>query len=113
MKFLDNLQLQTEKPFVQASLIIGAVFVVNLGSLMVKSTGLVDVTNRFAWLNAASFMLFFAVLNSIYSLTAKSVPHYWGISMYSFMIVASISGLQAYLSRVFRLQMQALICGYT
>ncbi|MEY3322777.1 MAG: hypothetical protein RLZZ417_2360 [Bacteroidota bacterium] len=97
MKFLDNLQLQTEKPFVQASLIIGAVFVVNLGSLMVKSTGLVDVTNRFAWLNAASFMLFFAVLNSIYSLTAKSVPHYWGISMYSFMIVASISGLQAYL----------------
>ena len=97
MKFLDNLQLQTEKPFVQASLIIGAVFVVNLGSLMVKSTGLVDVTNRFAWLNAASFMLFFAVLNSIYSLTAKSVPHYWGISMNSFMIVASISGLQAYL----------------
>ena len=97
MKFLDNVQLQTEKPFVQASLIIGAVFVVNLGSLMVKSTGLVDVTNRFAWLNAASFMLFFAVLNSIYSLTAKSVPHYWGISMYSFMIVASISGLQAYL----------------
>lgn len=97
MKFLDKLQLQTEKPFIQASLIIGAVLVVNIVSLMVKSTGLVDVTNRFAWLNAASFMLFFAVLNSIYSLTAKSVPHYWGLSMYSFMIVASVSGLQAYL----------------
>jgi len=97
MRFLENLLLHTEKPFVQASLVIMTVFLVNIISLIVKSTGLIEVSNRFAWLNAASFMLFFAVLNSIYSLTAKSVPHYWGLSMYSFMIVASLSGLQAYL----------------
>lgn len=94
---IQPLFLHTAKPFVQALLIVGAVFVVNIGSLMIKSTGLVEVTNRFAWLNAASFMLFFAVLNSLYALTAKSVPHYWGLSMYSFMFVAGISGLQAYL----------------
>jgi len=97
MRFLENLLLHTEKPFVQASLVIMTVFLVNIISLIVKSSGLIEVSNRFAWLNAASFMLFFAVLNSIYSLTAKSVPHYWGLSMYSFMIVASLSGLQAYL----------------
>ena len=97
MRFLENLLLHTEKPFVQASLVVMTVFLVNITSLLVKSTGIIEVSNRFAWLNAASFMLFFAVLNSIYSLTAKSVPHYWGLSMYSFMIVASLSGLQAYL----------------
>lgn len=96
MKFLDKLLLQSEKPFVQAIMVIIAVFVVNIVSLLVKSTGLIEITNRFAWLNAASFMLFFAVLNSIYSITAKSVPHYWGLSMYSFMLVAVISGVQAY-----------------
>lgn len=96
MKLLDKLLVDTERPFIQALMVICAVFVVNILSLVVKSTGLIDVSNRFAWLNAASFMLFFAVLNSIYSITAKSVPHYWGLSMYSFMLVGSVSGLQAY-----------------
>jgi len=96
MAFLSNFLHNIEKPLIQAAAIIVSVFVVNIGSLLVKATGLVDVTNRFPWLNAASFMLFFAVLNSIYSITAKSVPHYWGLSMYSFMIVAGVSGLQAW-----------------
>lgn len=96
MAFLSNFLHNIEKPLIQAAAIIVSVFAVNIGSLLVKATGLIDVTNRFPWLNAASFMLFFAVLNSIYSITAKSVPHYWGLSMYSFMIVAGVSGLQAW-----------------
>lgn len=96
MPLFSNFQYNIEKPLIQAATIIASVFVVNIGSLLVISTDLISVTNRFPWLNAASFMLFFAVLNSIYSITAKSVPHYWGISMYSFMIVAGVSGLQAW-----------------
>lgn len=96
MTLLSNFKYDIEKPLIQAATVIASVFVVNIGSLMVIATGLIDVTNRFPWLNAASFMLFFAVLNSIYSITAKSVPHYWGLSMYSFMIVAGLSGLQAW-----------------
>jgi hypothetical protein len=96
MPLLSNFKYDIEKPLIQAATVIASVFVVNIGSLMVIATGLIDVTNRFPWLNAASFMLFFAVLNSIYSITAKSVPHYWGLSMYSFMIVAGLSGLQAW-----------------
>lgn len=96
MPLLSNFQYNIEKPLIQAATIIASVFVVNIGSLLVIATDLISVTNRFPWLNAASFMLFFAVLNSIYSITAKSVPHYWGISMYSFMIVAGVSGLQAW-----------------
>lgn len=96
MAFLSNFVHNIEKPLIQAAAIIVSVFVVNIGSLLVKATGLIDITNRFPWLNAASFMLFFAVLNSIYSITAKSVPHYWGLSMYSFMLVAGVSGLQAW-----------------
>lgn len=96
MAFLSNFLHNIEKPLIQAAAIIVSVFVVNIGSLLVKATGLIDITNRFPWLNAASFMLFFAVLNSIYSITAKSVPHYWGLSMYSFMLVAGVSGLQAW-----------------
>ena len=96
MGLLTKFQFNIEKPLVQAAIIIASVFVVNIGSLMVIATGWIEVTHRFPWLNAASFMLFFAVLNSIYSITAKSVPHYWGLSMYSFMIVAGVSGLQAW-----------------
>jgi hypothetical protein len=95
MNFLDKIQLNAGKPFVQALIIIIAVFIVNIGAVIIKASGLIEVTNRFAWLNAASFMLFFAVLNSIYSIASKNVPQYWGYSMYSFMLVAGISGLQA------------------
>ena len=95
MNFLDKIQLNAGKPFVQALIIIIAVFIVNIGAVIIKASGLIDVTNRFAWLNAAPFMLFFAVLNSIYSIASKNVPQYWGYSMYGFMLVAGISGLQA------------------
>ena len=81
MALLTKFQFNIEKPLVQAAIIIASVFVVNIGSLMVIATGLIDVTHRFPWLNAASFMLFFAVLNSIYSIKAKSFTNYWGISI--------------------------------
>ena len=59
MALLTKFQFNIEKPLVQAAIIIVSVFVVNIGSLMVIATGLIEVTNRFPWLNAASFMLFF------------------------------------------------------
>jgi drug/metabolite transporter (DMT)-like permease len=97
MNFFEKLQHNAEKPFFQAIIIIGCVFIVNVGASAVKASEIIDVSNRFAWLNAASFTLFFAVLNSIYSIASKNVPQYWGLSMYSFMLVAGISGLQAFI----------------
>lgn len=71
--------------------------VVMLGSLIVKVTGLMPVPQRFPWMTAAAFLLFFAMFNSIYALTSKNMMKYWGASIYSYLGLAFVSGLTAYL----------------
>lgn len=54
------------------------------------------VTSRWAWLVAASFMLFFALFNAIISAASKNILKYWGRSIYSFMGLAVGAGLLAW-----------------
>ena len=84
-------------PILQASVIFGAVLVINLLSKLIKLTGLLDFSERFPWMIAAAFMLFYAMFNSVFSLSAKNMMQYWGRSIYSFMGLAAASGLTAYL----------------
>jgi len=94
---MERLIRQLENPFKQALFILLSIFLVNLGALAIEGMGLVVVPRRFPWLNAASFMLFFAVLNSLYSLSAASIPRYWGNSIYGFMLLGAVAGLQAWI----------------
>lgn len=84
-------------PVLQAGIILSAVLAVMIGGALVKATGLITVGERFPWLTAASFMLFFAMFNSIFSLSAKEMNQYWSRSMMSFMGLAIASGLLAWL----------------
>ncbi len=84
-------------PILQALLTFGAALVVILGAKLVKITGILVVPDRFPWLAVASFLLFFAMFNSIFALSTKDVKRYWGRSIYSFIGLAVISGLTAYL----------------
>jgi len=52
--------------------------------------------NRWPWLTAASFLLFFALFNAIMSATSQNLMKYWGRSIYSFMGLAAGSGLLAW-----------------
>ena len=82
-------------PIYQASGVLAAVILFQAIGTGV-SAGTEDVVNnRWAWLCAASFLLFYSLFNAIMSATTKDVLKYWGRSMYSFMGLALLSGLSA------------------
>jgi len=84
-------------PFIQAGIVLLAMIVVVLLSKLVNVTGLLDVGPKFAWMSAASFMLFFAVLNSVFSLSSGNLNRYWGRSIMAFVCLAAASAGVAYL----------------
>lgn len=84
-------------PVLQAAIIFVAGIVTTLGAKLVHWTGLIEVGERFPWLTAASYMLFFALFNSVFSLSSPNLNKYWGRSMFSFGGLAVASGLMAYL----------------
>lgn len=83
-------------PLWQAGGILGAVLLFDiLGSAV--SAGTEDVVNnRWPWLCAASFLLFFALFNAIMSATSKRLMWYWGRSIYAFLGLAIGAGLLAW-----------------
>jgi hypothetical protein len=83
-------------PVIQAGVILVLVLVVDVFSLIIAGTNTVGVSNRFPWLCAASFMLFFALFNSVLSASADNMAKYWGRSLYSFMGLALGAGLLAW-----------------
>ena len=84
-------------PFLQAAIILGGMVAVVILSKLVNSTGLLDVGPKFAWMSAASFMLFFAVFNSVFSLSSENLNRYWGRSIIAFLGVAALMAGAAYL----------------
>ena len=83
-------------PILQAAITLGGVLLVIIGAKLVKLTGILYVPDRFPWMTAASFMLFFAMFNSIFALSTKDLMRYWGRSIYCFIGLAVASGLAAY-----------------
>jgi hypothetical protein len=83
-------------PLIQAAVILGLVFVVDIFSVIVAGTDTVGVSNRFPWLCAASFMLFFALFNAVLSASAPNTAKYWGRSIYCFVGLAVGAGLLAW-----------------
>ena len=84
-------------PVLQAAIALGGVIVVSIGAKVVKMTGLIPVADHFPWISAAAFLLVFALFNSIFSLASDNMMKYWGKSIYSFLGLAVVSGLFAYL----------------
>ncbi|MCB0546593.1 MAG: hypothetical protein KDD19_03340 [Phaeodactylibacter sp.] len=82
-------------PILQAAITFGGVIVFILLAKLVKLTGLIHVPDRFPWMTAASFLLLFAVFNSVFSLSAENMLKYWGRSVYSYLGLAVASGAVA------------------
>ena len=93
----NSLYAKAYHPILFSGVIFGAHLVFVLVSKLVHLTGWVDVGQRFPWVSAASFLLFFAVFNSIFSLSAKNAGQYWSRSMLSFAGLAIANGLIAWL----------------
>ncbi len=93
----DSIFDRAYSPVLQASITFGGVILFILVAKLVKLTGLIYVPDRFPWITAASFMLLFAMFNSVFSLSAENMLKYWGRSIYSYLGLAAASGLAAYL----------------
>ncbi len=63
---------------------------------LVALAGLTEVSVKFPWMSAASFLLIFSVFNAIGSIFSPNRAKYWGRSMYSFVGLALLSGLMAW-----------------
>ena len=84
-------------PYLFAALIFGASLAITLAGKLAGLMGVFEVHERFPWLSAASFMLLFAIFNSIFSLSSSNTQQYWSRSMFSFMGLAVANGLVAWL----------------
>lgn len=83
-------------PLLQAGIVLCAIILVMFGGKVLQATGWVAVEERFPWLTAASFMLFFALFNSVFSLSSQNLNRYWGKSIPCFAGLAAVSGLLAW-----------------
>lgn len=83
-------------PVYQAVMALGGVIVVSLLAKLIGLTGIIEVPQRFPWMSAASFMLLFAVFNSVLSVSSKDLMKYWGTSMYCFLGLAAAAAGVAY-----------------
>lgn len=88
---------RTTNPIYQALLCFGVGLVIILVSKLIQVIHLMEVPPRFPWMTSATFILLFTMLNSVVSLSVKNMTQYWGRSIYSFMGLAVVSGLTAYL----------------
>ena len=84
-------------PFLLAAAIFGAHIVVVLFAKFFHWAGIVEVGQRFPWLSAVAFLLFYAVFNSIFSLSSQNTTKYWARSVFSFIALAAANGISAYL----------------
>ncbi len=85
-----------KNPIKQALIVFACVLFFDLGAFLLRSAG-VEIESRFPWTITASFILFFAIFNSLFSLIAKDMENYWGLSVISYVALAVGSGLVAWL----------------
>lgn len=84
-------------PLLQAGALLATVVVFILGGRLISLTGWVDVDAGTPWLVACSFTLFYAIFNSVFSLSAKNPNNYWLHSLLGYLMVSVGGGLIAFL----------------
>jgi len=85
-------------PILQGGLVLGMIVGVIIIGKLVNLIGIMTVSDQFPWTTATSFLLFFAIFNSVISLASKDLNNYWGRSMLCFAVLAGVSALIAYFS---------------
>ena len=84
-------------PFLQAGGVLGAILLFILATELFDKIGLADCDEGTPWLVACSMTFFFAIGNSVLSLSADDQNKYWWQSILSFVGLAFLGGGIAYL----------------
>ena len=80
----------------QALLVFGASLFIIVCGWLTNVAGLIKGDPLFAWSIATAFMLLFAVLNSLVSISAANTLLYWRDSVYSYIGLAALNALSAW-----------------
>jgi len=83
-------------PLLQGGFMLAINITIMLIAKIVNSSGAVGVSAGFYWQIIGTAMLFFAVFNSIFSLSTNNINKYWLRSMLSFAAMVGVSTLVAY-----------------
>lgn len=84
-------------PWKLSGLIALGVLIIILGSKLIAQIGLFESKDIFPWEMAFSGILFFALFNAIFSLSAKDANRYWMLSIFSFVSLVVVLSLIAWL----------------
>lgn len=87
--------LSFSNPIVQAVAIFAGSLLTMLGATFLGKMGWVEIDELTPWMFATSFLLFFALANSLFSLRSDNFGKYWGKSMYSFLGLGALNALAA------------------
>ena len=86
---------KTYSPYKQAAIVLGISVGCMVLSKLAALAGL-DMETTFPWLLAATFIMFFAMFNSVISLSCDDMEIYYRKSMLSFAVLVAGSGLVAW-----------------
>jgi MFS family permease len=92
----NSLITNLKNPFVQISSILLAMLIINLINAGLQSVGFGD-DKSFPWTLVFTFLFFYSVSNAIVSLSAENREQYLGRSIVSYLILAVVGGLMAWL----------------
>lgn len=63
---------------------------------LLMNSGVVDAFPKFYWMSACTFLMLYAIFNSIISMSVDNNPNYWNISIVVYMVLAATTGLIAW-----------------
>jgi hypothetical protein len=90
-----NSQEIARNPIYQGLLIFGIALSLALLEKLANVAGLMDSKPNSPWIVMTSFVLFFAIANSILSLRVPNLNKYWAISIITFIVLIAFSGIIA------------------
>lgn len=86
-------------PFIIAGISLAGAFLFMILGKLTNSMGITQLSERFPYVSAGSFLLLFAIYNAIFSLNSKDLNKYWFKSMAAYAgLVAGSAGLAYALS---------------
>ncbi len=97
MDYVDkSIFAKAMNPYVQSGIILLGIFVFDLLTKACDSLGLVAVDQITPWTITVAASLFFAVFNSVFSLSSKDINAYWSKSTISYLALTGLGGLLAW-----------------
>lgn len=83
-------------PYHQIGIILIGIFFFDLIGKVCQSTGIMTIDEMTPWTISVAGSLFFAVFNSVFSLSSKDINVYWSKSTISYIILTLGGGLMAW-----------------